>query len=108
VTEPPNTDALPVNEENVENVENIAVPETSGDGTRRGRGRPRTRETIARDDAVLHALRENGPMSRERLAELLNEPTSLIYLALWRLSHQDPPAVQKIGDGGLRHAWQVL
>lgn len=110
MTEPQNADALPENVENVENVanvENAPAPEPSGDGTRRGRGRPRTRETISRDEAVLRVLRENGPMTRERLAELLNEPTSLVYLALWRLSHQEPPAVIKIGDHGLRHAWQV-
>jgi len=91
--------------ENIENQPDPA-PESSGEpAPRRGRGRPRARETLERDQQVFDAL-DAGPMTREQLAEKLNAPASLIYLALWRLSHQDPPRVVKITDGAVRHAWQ--
>jgi hypothetical protein len=101
VTEP-QFDAPP---ESVEIVEATA-PESNGNGGRRGRGRPRTRETIDRDQAVLNAL-SAGPKTREALAEELSQPPSLVYLALWRLSHQDPPKVVKTSEGVARHAWQL-
>lgn len=77
------------------------------EGARRGRGRPRARETLERDEAVISVLRDHGPLTRESLAERLDQPSSLVYLALWRLSHQDPPKVVRVSDGGARHAWQV-
>lgn len=88
----------------------VEVPPTSDQLTeepRRGRGRPRARETLERDEAVINVLRDEGPMTRERLSERLNQPSSLVYLALWRLSHQDPPKVVRVSDGGTRHAWQI-
>lgn len=71
------------------------------------RGRPRSQETLARDEAVMTALRE-GPKTRETLAAELNVPASLVYLALWRLSHTDPPRVERIADTGVQHAWRVV
>jgi hypothetical protein len=56
----------------------------------------------------VNALREAGPQTREQLATTLNTPTSLVYLALWRLSHTDPPRVEKIGDTGVQHAWRAV
>lgn len=111
----PQYDAPPENVENVENVPSesaaseMPAPTQTPEGTestRRGRGRPRTRETIDRDQAVIDALR-NGPRTREQLAEQINQPTSLVYLALWRLSHENPPRVVKTSEGGSRHAWQL-
>jgi len=72
------------------------------------RGRPRSQETLARDEAVVEALRAGGPKTREQLAEELNTPKSLVYLALWRLSHVDPPRVEKVADTGLQHAWRLV
>lgn len=98
----PQFDAPP---ENASNPDEAAAPAVD-EGPRRGRGRPRTRETIDRDEAVLNALRD-GPKTREQLAADLGQPTSLVYLALWRLSHQKPAKVVKTSDGGARHAWQL-
>jgi hypothetical protein len=90
-----------------ENVESEETPMTeTTEAPRRGRGRPRAQETLARDQAVLNALAQ-GPKTREMLAEELNQPPSLVYLALWRLWHQDPPKVTKVTDGAVRHAWQL-
>jgi len=100
--------APPIEGEGIETIE-APTPSTPINGeaaTRRGRGRPRTRETIDRDQAVVEALR-NGPKTREQLADELSQTPSLVYLALWRLSHQDPPQVVKTTDGGIRHAWQL-
>lgn len=72
---------------------------------RRGRGRPRSRETLARDEAVIAAL-QGGVKSREQLAQELNEPSSLIYLALWRLKRQG--RVEKTTDVDARHAWHLV
>lgn len=102
----PQFDAPPENVENVENTENASEAPTT-DAPRRGRGRPRTRETMDRDEAVIKAL-ESGPKSREQLATELNQPASLVYLALWRLSHRNPPVVAKSTDGGVRHAWHLV
>ncbi len=61
------------------------------------RGRPRSQETIARDEAVLAALREGGTKTREQLAGELGVESSLVYLALWRLNRAG--RVEKIVDG---------
>lgn len=74
----------------------------------RRRGRPRAQTTLARDERVVQALSE-GPKTRDQLAEELGESTNLVYLALWRLSHQDPPRIEKTSDvvGG-RHSWRLV
>ncbi len=69
------------------------------------RGRPRSRETLARDEAVVQALGDGVPKTREQLAEQLSEPSSLVYLALWRLARAGK--VEKTNDGAVRHAWRL-
>ena len=51
----------------------------------RPRGRPRPEETIRRDQAVLAALREHGPQTRNALADRLAEGKSKVWLSLDRL-----------------------
>lgn len=67
------------------------------------RGRPRSQDTLARDERVKEVLGE-GAMTREQLAERLGDKPSLVYLALWRLNRQG--AVEKTSDGS-RHSWQL-
>lgn len=56
--------------------------------TKRPRGRPRPEESIRRDKAILKALEDIGPLSRNDLSERLNLSHSLVYLALERLRRQ--------------------
>lgn len=70
------------------------------------RGRPRSQETITRDDAVVAALREGGAKTRAQLTDELGVESSLVYLALWRLSRAG--RVEKIVDGETRHAWRLV
>lgn len=72
------------------------------------RGRPRSQDTLARDEAVINALRDGGPRTREQLAADLGVQSSLVYLALWRLSHTDPPQVEKVAEAGAQHAWRLV
>lgn len=51
----------------------------------RPRGRPRPQETIDRDARVLASLRQDGPQTRNALADRLAEPKSKIWLSLDRL-----------------------
>jgi hypothetical protein len=71
---------------------------------RNRRGRPRSQDTLTRDERVLEAL-QAGPKSREQLAAELGESSSLVYLALWRLAHANK--VEKTVNGTARHAWQL-
>lgn len=53
---------------------------------KRPRGRPRPQATIERDAAVLAHLRQNeGPLSRNQIAENLGLSKSVAYLSLSRL-----------------------
>lgn len=73
----------------------------------RRRGRPRSPETIQRDEQVLKLLTAGGPQTRERLVEQLDGmKPSLVYLALWRLRREG--RVERAVDGGERHVWRVL
>lgn len=74
------------------------------ESTRR-RGRPRSQETLARDEAVVQALRV-GTLTREQLAEQLGDRSSLVYLALWRLVRQG--RVEKVADDVARHGWRLV
>lgn len=57
---------------------------------RRPRGRPRPDETIERDEVVLKTLREQGPKTRNELADMLGMDDQLpkVYLSLNRLRQQ--------------------
>lgn len=93
MTEPEFTDADPAS---------TPAPVATSGGRR---GRPRARETLDRDQRVLDAL-ANGPLTREQLADQLGDSSSLIYLALYRLTRQDPPRVEKVTDGAVRNVWR--
>jgi hypothetical protein len=67
-----------------------------------GRGRPRPDATVERDERVLKHITASGPKTRKELAEELQVPGNEIYLSLYRLSRQSPPAVVKQGS-----KWQV-
>lgn len=73
----------------------------------RRRGRPRSPETIERDDRVFAQLRDAGPQSKEQLVEALGnlKPTH-VYLSLWRLAKEN--RVERASDGATRHVWQVV
>ena len=55
---------------------------------KRPRGRPRPQETIERDARILKYLTENGPQTRNTLADALGEAPSKVWLALNRLRTQ--------------------
>lgn len=50
------------------------------------RGRPRPDTTVRRDATIRAFLAENGPKSRNEIAEALSISPQLTYLALTRLS----------------------
>lgn len=65
---------------------------------KRPRGRPRPEETIRRDQAVLAALKEHGPQTRNALADRLGEGKSKVWLSLDRLRRDG--AVRLCGPAG--------
>lgn len=80
---------------------------TDGDAPApRRRGRPRSPETVERDQRVLTLLQE-GPRTKEQLVEALGslKPTH-VYLSLWRLARAGH--VERTSDAGTRHLWRVV
>lgn len=69
------------------------------------RGRPRSQETINRDDAVLKALGD-GPLSKEQLVQKLSLKDTHVYLSLWRLRRDG--RVEKVSDPDTRHLWRAV
>jgi hypothetical protein len=76
------------------------APEAQG---KSGRGRPRPDATIERDKIVLEQVRVGGPQTRKQLVEATGMAGNEVYLSLYRLSRQDPPAVVKNGA-----SWSVI
>jgi hypothetical protein len=74
-------------------------------GTPARRGRPRSPETIRRDEAVLTALSE-GPRTKEQLVEQLRFKDTYVYLSLWRLRRDGK--VERFSDGDTRHLWRTV
>lgn len=75
------------------------------DGTDRPRrGRPRSQETIQRDDVIATALNE-GPLTKDKLVEKLGLKPEHVYLSLWRL--RKAGKVVKVSDDSSRHLWQL-
>lgn len=72
----------------------------------RRRGRPRSPETIRRDELVLNALREVGPQTKEQLVAKLDLRPQLVYLSLWRLRRQGQ--VERTSAGADRHTWSAI
>jgi predicted Rossmann fold nucleotide-binding protein DprA/Smf involved in DNA uptake len=69
------------------------------------RGRPRSQETIQRDEAVLKTLGE-GPKTKEQLVQELGVKDTHVYLSLWRLRRDGK--VEKVADADTRHLWRVV
>lgn len=53
------------------------------------KGRPRSEETIARDELIMTMLKTYGPMTRNRIAGLLGISKSLTSIAINRLKDAD-------------------
>lgn len=68
------------------------------------RGRPRSQETLSRDESVVAAL-QTGSRTKEQLADELGIGPNLVYLSLWRLRRAG--RVEKITDGDVRHSWRL-
>lgn len=72
-------------------------------GLRRHRGRPRPKETIARDVNIIRQLTTGGPQTRNQIASALHLKQSLVYLALNRLRNQG--SVRKCAGEGPWTIW---
>jgi hypothetical protein len=68
------------------------------------RGRPRSQETIQRDELVLKKLAE-GPRTKEQLVQELGLKDTHVYLSLWRLRRDGH--VERAADEDSRHLWRV-
>lgn len=71
------------------------------------KGRPRSPETIARDDAIKKLLRVHGPMTRNALADSLGISKSLTSIAINRLKDADPPVVRRCVDSDGENVWTL-
>lgn len=69
---------------------------------KRPRGRPRPQETIDRDRRVLAYLEQEGPQTRNRLAEVLGEEKSKVWLSLDRLRREGKV---QLCDSGAEAVW---
>lgn len=72
------------------------------------RGRPRSQETLARDEQVLKLLSDGQPRSRRQIADEIGvEEQSIVYLSLYRLRRDG--RIQRVSDSnGARFAWTTV
>lgn len=68
------------------------------------RGRPRSEEAIARDEAVLAQLDGDVVKTRNEIAEALGFTGGLTYLSLYRLHHEG--RVVRVSDETTKRAWR--
>lgn len=101
------TEAAPTAEPEVsaspESTESPEAPQATEPPTMR-RGRPRSEETIQRDETVLRTLTEHA-RTKEQLAQDLGLKDTHVYLSLWRLRRDGK--VEKVTDGDVRHLWRA-
>ena len=71
----------------------------------RGRGRPRTQETIDRDNAIENLLKAEGPMSRRQISQRMGINWSVTYLALERL--RKAGRVKPCGGSSRAMVWTI-
>lgn len=71
----------------------------------RRRGRPRSPQTVERDERVLGALRDGGQLTKEQLVEQLGLSPNMVYLSLWRLRREG--RVLREATTSERHVWRV-
>lgn len=91
----------------IDEIVNRAVP-PAADEPKRGRGRPRPAETIARDAAVLNLLKLSGEdgMSKESIASQVKEKEQQVYSSLRQLSKDGLAETRHIK--GLGYRWFAL
>lgn len=81
-------------------------PDEGGQSVRPARrGRPRSQDTIERDEIVRKAL-EGGPKTKEQLVEDLSLRGQLVYLSLYRLRNSN--VVERISTEDHRFAWKLI
>jgi hypothetical protein len=68
------------------------------------RGRPRSQEAIARDEAVYGTLADGAQLTRNEIAEKLGFAGGLTYLSIYRLRREG--RVVRVSDGTTRRAWR--
>lgn len=87
----------------IDDIVNRAVP-PAADEPKRGRGRPRPAETIARDAAVLDLLKLSGDdgMSKESIATQMQEKEQQVYSSLRQLSKDGFAKTRHIKGRGYR------
>lgn len=83
--------------------ESIDTPQTESSGRR---GRPRSQEAIARDEAVFAALDNGAQLTRNEIAEKVGFAGGLTYLSIYRLRREG--RVLKVSDGTTRRAWRQV
>jgi ribosomal protein S25 len=69
------------------------------------KGRPRSEETIARDQSIVKILSTEGPLTRNALADRLGITRSLTSIAINRLKNEDPPRVRRCVDEDGENVW---
>lgn len=69
------------------------------------RGRPRSQETIDRDNAIINLLSAEGPLKRKTISERLGINWSRTYLALERLRNEG--RVKTCGGSSRAMVWTV-
>lgn len=67
------------------------------------KGRPRSPETIERDEKIVELLDSDGPLSRNRIAERLGISRSLTSIAINRL--KDTGRVRRCVDDEGQNVW---
>jgi hypothetical protein len=72
------------------------IPDSTN-GEKTGRGRPRPDATIERDKIVYEQIRNGGPQTRKQIVEATGLKGNEVYLSLYRLNRQEPPAIVKSG-----------
>lgn len=87
-----------------EQVETAEVTEAAETTKTRGRGRPRSEATIARDERVFDALAAES-RTKAGVMEATSLPANEVYLSLWRLRAEG--RIERVRDGGA-HVWSVV
>ena len=72
----------------------------------RRRGRPRSPQTIERDERVLKALHASGQLTKEQLVSELQLEPNMVYLSLWRLRRAG--RVVRESTTSERHVWRLV
>ena len=97
MTDPNGVPEIPV----VDAVDGEAVATETTDETK-SKGRPRSDETLARDEKAFEALAGDGK-TKEELAEAMGVTPNFAYLSLWRLNRDGK--IQKVRKDG-KFVWQ--